>query len=60
MSDPFALDQSDAARAEEPPQTLMERMAALEKKVDLLARALQHAFGERWMDELKGRNEPTG
>jgi hypothetical protein len=52
MTDPSAPDT--------PPHTLMERMAALEKKVDLLARALQHAFGERWMDELKGRNEPTG
>lgn len=35
------------------PATLMERMTALEKRMDLVQKGLRRAFGERWLLEIE-------
>ena len=45
------------APVEPQPNTLMERVAAVEKEVSAMQAALRRAFGERWMDERSKARE---
>ena len=51
-NDRVCMEESAMDDPTEPPQqTLLERMAAVEKKSETMEQALRRAFGERWLDE---------